>query len=71
MKVGRIEYLYSGGVGEIEEFENAEEMIKTVHEESYYGVPMSIVIYSGESGPLVPVSTFADLDCAPCGFRVE
>lgn len=69
--VGRIEFLYSGGIGEVVEYEDAAELVRTVYEESYYGVPMSIVIYSDESGPLVPMSAFSDLDCMPCGIRVE
>ena len=69
--VGRIEYLYSGGVGEVVEYEDADKLVKDVYEESYYGVPMSIVIYSDESGPMIPMSAFADLDCMPCGIRVE
>lgn len=69
--VGRIEFLYSGGIGEVVEYEDADKMVKTVYEESYYGVPMSIVIYSDENGPMIPMSAFADLDCLPCGIRVE
>ena len=69
--VGRIEYLYSGGVGEVVEYEDADKLIKDVHEESYFGVPMSIVIYSDENGLKIPMSAFADLDCLPCGIRVE
>lgn len=69
--VGRIEFLYSGGIGEVVEYDDADKMVKTVYEESYYGVPMSIVIYSDENGPIIPMSAFADLDCMPCGIRVE
>lgn len=69
--VGRIEYLYSGGVGEVVEYEDADKLVKDVYEESYYGVPMSIVICSDESGPMIPMSAFADLDCMPCGIRIE
>lgn len=69
--VGRIEYLYTGGIGEIVEYDDAEKMIQDVYEESYYGVPMSIVIYSDENGPMIPISAFANLDCMPCGIRVE
>ena len=69
--VGRIEYLYSGGIGEMVEYNDADKMVKDVYEESYYGVPMSIVIYSDESGPMIPMSAFADLDCMPCGIRIE
>ena len=69
--VGRIEFLYSGGIGEVVEYEDADNMVKAVYEESYYGVPMSIVIYSDETGPLIPMSAFANLDCLPCGIRVE
>ena len=69
--VGRIEYLYSGGIGEIVEYEDADKMVKDVYKESYYGVPMSIVIYSDENGPMIPMSAFSNLDCMPCGIRVE
>lgn len=69
--VGRIEFLYSGGIGEIVEYEDADKMVKDVYHESYYGVPMSIVIYQDETGPLIPMSAFADLDCMPCGIRIE
>ena len=69
--VGRIEYLYTGGIGEIVEYDDAEKMIQDVYEDSYYGVPMSIVIYSDENGPMIPISAFANLDCMPCGIRVE
>ena len=69
--VGRIEYLYTGGIGEIVEYDDAEKMVKDVYEENYYGVPMTIVIYSDENGPMIPMSAFANLDCMPCGIRVE
>ena len=69
--VGRIEYLYSGGIGEVVEYEDADELVKDVYEESDYGVPMSIVIYSDAVGPVIPMSAFADLDCLPCGIRIE
>lgn len=69
--VGRIEFLYSGGIGEVVEYDDADKMVKDVYYESYYGVPMSIVIYSDETGPMIPMSAFADLDCMPCGIRIE
>ena len=69
--VGRIEYLYSGGIGEIVEYEDTDKMVKDVYEDSYYGVPMSIVIYSDKNGPMIPMSAFANLDCMPCGIMVE
>ena len=68
--VGRIEFLYSGGIGEIVEYEDADKMVKDVHYENYYGVPMNVVIYSDENGPMIPLSAFSDLDCM-CGFQVE
>ena len=68
--VGRIEYLYTGGIGEIVEYEDADKMVKDVYEDNYYGVPMTIVIYSDESGPMITVSAFSDLDCM-CGLRIE
>ena len=69
--VGRIEYLYSGGIGEVVEYEEADKLIKDVYEDSNHGVPMSIVIYSNENGPMIPMSAFSNLDCMPCGIRVE
>ena len=69
--VGRIEYLYSGGIGEVVEYEDADKLVKDVYEGSNYGVPMSIVICSDVNGPMIPMSAFADLDCMPCGIRIE
>ena len=68
--VGRIEFLYTGGIGEIVEYEDADKMVKDVYYENYYGVPMNVVIYSDENGPMIPLSAFSDLDCM-CGLKVE
>ena len=34
--VGRIEFLYSGGIGEVVEYDDAEKMVKDVYYESYH-----------------------------------
>ena len=69
--VGRIEYLYSGGIGETVEYEEADKLVKDVYEDNHYGVPMTIVIYSDENGPMIPISAFANLDCMAANIKVE
>ena len=61
--VGRIEYLGSdGNVGESIEYTDAAKMQKDLEDETYYGVPMSVVLYKDKDGNTIPHNFIYDLD---------
>ena len=70
--VGRIEYLGTNGEpGEVVEYTDAEQFIQDIQEETYYGAPITVVLYRDEHGQTIPQDFLKQLDPPPKGFRVE
>ena len=70
--VGRIEYLGTNGLpGESVEYTDAEKFIRTIQEDTDYGVPITVVLYRDTHGNTIPQDFLAELDPPPKGFRVE
>ena len=72
MPVGRIDYLGSRGqVRESVSHYDAEKFVSVIKKENYYGVPMSITVYSDPStGAHMDTSWRLDLDPLPQGFEI-
>ena len=69
--IGRIDYLGTDGkVGESIEYTSPYSFEKDIKEESYYGVPMSIVLYRDRDGSTIPHDFIAQLDPPPKGFEI-
>ena len=69
--IGRIEYLGSNGkVGESIEYTSPYSFEKDIKEETYYGVPMNIVLYKDRDGNTIPHSFISELDPPPKGFEI-
>lgn len=69
--IGRIDYLGTDGkVGESIEYTSPYSFEKDIKEESYYGVPMSIVLYQNRDGSTIPHDFIAQLDPPPKGFEI-
>lgn len=69
--VGRIDYLGTDGkFGESIEYTSPYSFEKDIKEESYYGVPMSIVLYKDKDGNTIPHGFIAQLDPPPQGFEI-
>ncbi len=70
--VGWIEYLGTNGEpGEIVEYTDAEQFVQDIQEETYYGAPITVVLYRDEHGQTIPQAFLKELDPPPKGFRVE
>lgn len=70
--VGRIEYLGTNGrPGEVIEYTDPEQFIKNIEDETFYGVPFTVVLYRDEQGNTIPQDFLSELDPPPKGFRVE
>ena len=70
--VGRIEYLGTNGEpGEVVEYTDAEQFIQDIQEETYYGAPITVVLYQDAQGHTIPQDFLSELDPPPKGFRVE
>ena len=70
--VGRIEYLgTNGGVGEAVEYTNSEQFKKDIESETYYGAPLTVVLYQDSNGRTIPKDFLYKLDPPPKGVRVE
>ena len=71
-EVGRIEYLGTNGEpGETVEYTDAEQFIRDIREETYYGAPITVVLYRDEHGQTIPQDFLKQLDPPPKGFQVE
>ena len=69
--IGRIDYLGTDGkVGESIEYTSPYSFEKDIKEESYYGVPMTIVLYKDKDGNTIPHGFIAQLDPPPKGFQI-
>ena len=70
--VGRIEYLGTNGEpGEVVAYTDAEQFIQDIREETYYGAPITVVLYRDAHGQTIPQDFLKELDPPPKGFRVE
>lgn len=71
--VGRIDYLHTdGSVRESIEYDNESSFIQCIQEETYYGVPFSIVLYKDKDGKTIPTDFLLELDPPPWwGYEVE
>lgn len=69
--IGRIEYLHTDGtVRESIEYTSEYQFAKDIKEENFYGVPMSIVMYSDKDGNTISKDFVKELDPPPQGFEV-
>lgn len=69
--IGRIEYLHTDGtVRESIEYTSEYQFVKDIKEENFYGVPMSIVMYSDKDGNTISKDFVEELDPPPQGFEV-
>ncbi len=69
--IGRIDYLHTDGrVRESVEYTNPYQLKKDAKEETYYGVPMKIVLYKDEDGTTIPQDFISQLDPPPKGVEV-
>lgn len=48
-----------------------EQFIKNIEDETFYGVPFTVVLYRDEQGNTIPQDFLSELDPPPKGFRVE
>ena len=70
--VGRIEYPGTNGEpGEIVAYTDAEQFVQDIREETYYGAPITVVLYRDEHGQTIPQDFLKELDPPPKGLRVE
>ena len=53
------------------EYTDAEQFIQDIQEETYYGAPITVVLYRDEHGQTIPQDFLKQLDPPPKGFRVE
>lgn len=72
MPVGCIEYLGTNGTpGEVVEYTDEEQFLKTIKEDTFYGVPLTVVLYRNEQRNTISQDFLNELDPPPKGFRVE
>ena len=70
--VGRIEYLGTNGrPGEVIEYTDPERFMKKIEDETFYGVPLTVVLYRDEQGKTIPQDFLSELDPPSRGFRIE
>ena len=70
--VGCIEYLGTNGThGEVVQYTDEEQFLKIIKEDTFYGVPLTVVLYRNEQGNTISQDFLNELDPPPKGFRVE
>ena len=70
--VGYIEYLGIDGTPvETMEYTDADEFLEKIKEETFYGVPFTVVFYRDKQGHTMSQEFLMELDPPPMGFRVE
>lgn len=70
--VGRIEYLGANGkVGESVEYSNSEQFRRDIESETYYGTPLSVVLYRDSYGGTISKDFLYELDPPPKRIRME
>ena len=69
--IGRIDYLGTDGtVGDSSEFTNEDKFLAAIRDDTYSGVPMTVVLYRDKDGQTIPQDFLAELDPPPKGFQV-
>lgn len=69
--VGRIDFLGTDGqVGESCYYYTEDDFLKTVEEQNYCGVPMSVNVFRNKDGNTIPLDFVKDFDPLPQGFEV-
>ena len=69
--VGRIDYLHTDGtVRESIEYTSSYQFEKDIKEETFYGVPFTIVLYKDKDGKTVPQNFIGSLDPQPKGVEI-
>lgn len=69
--VARIDFLSSSGrVGDSMEYTDLQDFERELTRETYYGVPMSVVLYKNADGSVPPHQFVFELDPPPKGFAV-
>ncbi len=70
--IGRIDFLSSDGtVRESVEYTSATQFKKDIREETYFGVPMGIVLYKDAERGIIPHDYIFNLDPPPKSYRIE
>ena len=70
--VGYIEYLGTDGTPvETMEYTDADEFLEKIKEETFCGVPFTVVFYQDKQGHTISQEFLMELDPPPMGFRVE
>ena len=70
--VGYIEYLGIDGTPvETMEYTDADEFLEKIKEETFCGVPFTVVFYQDKQGHTISQEFLMELDPPPMGFRVE
>ena len=70
--IGGIEYLAPSGIAvEFIEYSDPEQFIKDAKENTFYGVPYSLILYRDEQGKTIPQDFLTELAQPPQGFRIE
>ncbi|MDQ9826389.1 hypothetical protein RFZ44_24135, partial [Acinetobacter sp. 163] len=68
--IGRIEYLgVNGKVGESLEYSDSEEFRRVIESETYYGTPLSVVLYRDSHGGTISKDFLYELDPPPKRIR--
>lgn len=69
--IGRIEYLHTdGSVRESIEYTSEYQLKRDIQQETFFGVPMNIVLYRDKDGNTVPHEYISELDPPPNGFSI-
>ena len=69
--IGRIDYLHTDGtVGEGFEYTSLYQFEKDIKEETFYGVPFTVVFYKDKDGNTVPQDFIGSLDPQPKGVEI-
>lgn len=70
--VARIDFLGCNGmVGESVEYTSAEKFRETLEEETFYGAPMIVTIYTDSHGKTIPYGYIYELDPPPKKLNLE
>lgn len=70
--VARIDFLgCNGKVGESVEYTSAEKFRETLEEETFYGAPMIVTIYTDSQGKTIPYGYIYELDPPPKKLNLE
>ena len=69
--IGRIDYLHTDGtVRESVEYTSLYQFEKDIKEETFYGVPFTVVFYKDKDGNTIPQNFISELDPQPKGVEI-